>query len=74
MEKQITPEELQQLNSFKAQFSNITFALGENQIRKQMLLNSYNSLKIQEQEFIDRLNIKYGDGIVDSITGIVSYE
>ncbi len=74
MEKKITPEELQQLNSFKAQFSNITFALGENQLRKQMLLNSYNSLKVQEQEFIDVLTIKYGEGAIDSITGIISHE
>jgi hypothetical protein len=71
---QLTPEELQQLNTIKSQANNITFALGENQIRKEMLLDSYKNSLIQEQEFMNRLNIKYGEGSIDINTGIITNE
>ena len=71
---QLTPEELQQLNTIKSQANNITFALGENQIRKEMLLDSYKNQLAQEQEFMNRLNIKYGEGSIDLNTGIITNE
>ena len=71
---QLTPEELQQLNTIKSQANNITFALGENQIRKEMLLDSYKNSLVQEQEFMNRLNIKYGAGSIDLDTGIITNE
>jgi len=71
---QLTPEELQQLNTIKSQANSITFALGENQIRKQMLLDSYKNSLVQEQEFMNRLNIKYGEGSIDINTGIITNE
>jgi hypothetical protein len=71
---QLTPEELQQLNTIKSQVNSITFALGENQIRKEMLLDSYKNQLIQEQELMNRLNIKYGEGSIDLNTGIITNE
>jgi len=71
---QLTPEELQQLNTIKSQANSITFALGENQIRKEMLLDSYKNSLIQEQELMNRLNIKYGAGSIDLDTGIITNE
>jgi hypothetical protein len=71
---QVTPAELQQIKDFKLKFNNLIFALGENRIRKEQLLDSYKSLTIQEQEFISRLSIKYGDGVIDAITGKINYK
>ena len=63
---QITTAELQQIRDF-------IFAIGENRIRKEQLLDSYKSLTIQEQEFISRLSIKYGNGTIDALTGEINY-
>ena len=65
----LTAEELNQLKAFKAQLNQITFALGENRIRKENLISSYRSLTTQEQDFHNKLSIKYGDGSIDLNTG-----
>jgi hypothetical protein len=67
----LTVEELNQLKAFKAQLNQVTFALGENRIRKENLLASYRNLISQEQEFHNKLSIKYGDGSLDLNTGEV---
>ena len=67
--KFLTEEELNQLNGFKAQKNQITFALGENRIQKENLLGSYRTVVTQEQEFYNKLSIKYGDGSLDLNTG-----
>ena len=73
--KFITEEELNQLKGFKAQQNQITFALGEIQVRKENLLSSYRTVATQEQEFYSKLSIKYGDGSLDLNTGeIVPFE
>lgn len=70
--KFITEEELNQLKGFKAQQNQITFALGEINIRKENLLSSYRTIAAQEQEFYSKLSIKYGDGSLDLNTGEIT--
>lgn len=70
--KFITEEELNQLKGFKAQQNQITFALGEINIRKENLLSSYRAVAAQEQEFYSKLSIKYGDGSLDLNTGEIT--
>ena len=70
----ITPEELQQINQFKNQIASVTYAIGENKIRKEMLLNTYRNVEMQQQEFINGLITKYGNGIINIETGEVSYD
>jgi hypothetical protein len=68
----LTEEELNQLNGFKAQKNQITFALGDNRIQKENLLSSYRTVATQEQEFYSKLSIKYGDGSLDLNTGEIT--
>jgi len=70
--KFITEEELNQLKGFKAQQNQITFALGEINIRKENLLSSYRAIVAQDQEFYSKLSIKYGDGSLDLNTGEIT--
>ncbi len=70
--KFITEDELNQLKGFKAQQNQITFALGEINIRKENLLSSYRTIAAQEQEFYSKLSIKYGDGSLDLNTGEIT--
>ena len=70
--KFITEEELNQLKGFKTQQNQITFALGEINIRKENLLSSYRAIAAQEQEFYSKLSIKYGDGSLDLTTGEIT--
>ena len=73
--KFISEEDLNQIKAFKAQANNITFALGKNRIEKESLLTSYRAVISQEQEFYNKLSIKYGDGSLDLNTGeIVPFE
>jgi hypothetical protein len=73
--KFISEEDLNQIKAFKAQANNITFALGKNRIEKESLLASYRAVISQEQEFYNKLSIKYGDGSLDLNTGeIVPFE
>lgn len=73
--KFISEEDLNQIRTFKAQTNNITFALGKNRIEKESLLASYRAIISQEQEFYNKLSIKYGDGSLDLNTGeIVPFE
>lgn len=71
---QITQSELQEISTIKSQANSITFALGENLLKREMLLNQHKELLRQEQEFVSKLVIKYGDGSVDTKTGIITYE
>ncbi len=73
--KFISEEDLNQIKAFKAQTNNIAFALGKNRIEKENLLVSYRNVVAQEQEFYNKLSIKYGDGSLDLNTGeIVPFE
>ena len=67
--KFLTEEELVQLKNYKANKNQITFALGENRLQKESLLSTYRNLTSQEQDFLNKLSIKYGDGSLDLNTG-----
>ena len=69
--KFITEEELLQVKNFKVQKDNITFALGKNRIEKETLIASYKNVISQEQDYLDKLSIKYGNGSLDLNTGEV---
>jgi hypothetical protein len=70
--KFISEEDLNQIKAFKAQLNNITFALGKNRIEKESLLASYRAVSSQEQEYYNKLSIKYGDGSLDLNTGEIT--
>jgi hypothetical protein len=73
--KFISEEDLNQIKAFRAQLNNITFALGKNRIEKENLLASYRNVVAQEQDYYNKLSIKYGDGSLDLNTGeIVPFE
>jgi hypothetical protein len=67
--KFISEEELLQIKSFKAQKDNIAFSLGKNRLEKETLLASFRNVATQEQEYYNKLSIKYGDGSLDLNTG-----
>jgi len=68
----LSESELQQLQDFRRQDNEITFALGQLEVRKtfieiskQNLQNDYRSL-VQKQEALGKeLQEKYGDGSID---------
>lgn len=68
----LSENELQQLRDFQRQDNEITFALGQLEVRKtfidtqkQNLQNDYRSL-VQKQEALGKeLQEKYGDGSID---------
>ena len=68
----LTEEELAQLKNYKANKNQITFALGENRIQKESLLSNYRNLVSQEQDFYNKLSIKYGNGNLDVNTGEIT--
>ena len=70
--KFLTEEELVQIQNYKANRNQITFALGENRIQKESLLSTYRTLVSQEQDFYDKLSIKYGNGNLDLNTGEIT--
>ena len=73
--KFVTEEELLQIKSFKVQKDNITFGLGKNRIEKETLIASYKNVVSQEQDYYNKLSIKYGDGSLDLNTGeIIPFE
>jgi hypothetical protein len=68
----LTEEELAQIQNYKANKNQITFALGENRIQKESLLSTYRSLVSQEQDFLNQLSTKYGNGNLDLNTGEIT--
>ena len=72
IKKFLTEQELSQLKNYKENKNQITFALGENRIQKEMILGSYRNVVNQEQEFLSKLSIKYGDGSLDLVTGEIT--
>ena len=70
--KFLTEEELVQIQNYKVNKNQITFALGENRIQKESLLSTYRNVVSQEQDFYDKLSIKYGNGNLDLNTGEIT--
>jgi len=73
VKKFIAEDELAQVQSFKKVKNNITFALGENRLYKESLLESYRNVVSQEQDYLNKLSIKYGDGSLDVNTGEIAF-
>ena len=70
--KFLAEEELAQIQNYKVNKNQITFALGENRLQKESLLSTYRSLVSQEQDFYNNLSIKYGNGNLDLNTGEIT--
>lgn len=70
----LAEDELLQIRDFKLEYDNIAYALGENRLKKESLLSSYHNLTNQEQDFYNRLTIKYGKGSIDLTTGEIVNE
>ena len=68
-EKQLTPEELQQVKDLQNQVQEVTMQLGTVEVRKMQLKNVITSLQQQEEELAKTLSNKYGVGTLDIDTG-----
>ena len=79
-----TETELEKIKSFQQQYVNIQLAFGQIELSKMrfdeqltLLDESYentakdlNKTQKEEREFIDDINKKYGDGVLDPQTGV----
>lgn len=70
--KKVTEVELEQIKIFRSQRSQLAFALGDLELKKEDFLNSYKRLVSQEETFFNTLTIKYGDGNIDINTGEIT--
>ena len=68
-EKQLTPEELQQVKNLQNQVQEITTQLGTIEVRKIQLKNIILKLQQQEEQLAKTLSDKYGNGSLDIDTG-----
>ena len=69
MEKQLTPEELSEIQNLQEQIQEITLQLGSIEIKKIQLKNLVSSLQKKEEEIAVSLSNKYGKGSLDISTG-----
>ena len=68
-EKQLTPEELQQVKNLQNQVQEITTQLGTIEVRKIQLKNIILKLQQQEEQLAKTISDKYGNGSLDIDTG-----
>ena len=68
-EKQLTPEELQQVKSLQEQSQQVTIQLGTLEIKKMQLKDQIKNLQQQEEQLAKSLSDKYGNGSLDIDTG-----
>ena len=68
-EKQLTPEELQQVKSLQEQSQQVTIQLGTLEIKKMQLKDQIKNLQQQEEQLAKSLSDKYGIGTLDIDTG-----
>ena len=68
-EKQLTPEELQQVKSLQEQSQQVTIQLGTLEIKKMQLKDQIKNLQQQEVQLAKSLSDKYGNGTLDIDTG-----
>ena len=71
-EKQLTPEELQQVKNLQNQVQEITTQLGTIEVRKIQLKNIILKLQQQEEQLAKTLSDKYGVGTLDIDTGKIT--
>lgn len=69
MEKQLTPEELKEIQDLQEQIQEITLQLGSIELKKIQLKNLILSLQKKEEEIAVSLSNKYGKGSLDITTG-----
>jgi|TARA_R110000744_G_scaffold333515_2_gene438931 hypothetical protein len=72
MEKQLTPEEIQQIKTLQEQIQQITMQLGTLEIKKIQLKNQVVNIQQQEEEIAQALSDKYGTGTLDINTGKIT--
>ena len=72
MEKQLTPEELQQVQNLQEQTHQVTIQLGTLEIKKIQLKSQVASLQQQEEQIAKILSDKYGVGTLDIDTGKIT--
>lgn len=68
-EKQLTPEELQQVKNLQDQTQQATLQLGNLEIRKMQLKDAIVKLQQAEEQLAKQLSGKYGVGTLDIDTG-----
>ena len=69
MEKQLTPEEIQQIKNLQDQVQQVTLQLGTIEVKKIQLKDSILKLQQQEEQLAKSLSDKYGNGTLDIDTG-----
>ena len=71
-EKQLTPEELQQVKNLQDQVQQATLQLGNLEIKKIQLKESILKLQQTEEQLAKSLSNKYGVGTLDIDTGKIT--
>ena len=72
MEKQLTPEELEQVKSLQQQVQVVTMQLGTLEVKKIQLKDSIVKLQEAEELLAKQLSDKYGNGTLDIDTGKIT--
>ena len=72
MEKQLTPEEIQQIKNLQDQVQQVTLQLGTIEVKKIQLKDSILKLQQQEEQIAKILSDKYGNGTLDIDTGKIT--
>ncbi len=71
-EKQLTPEEIQQIKTLQEQIQDVTLQLGALEVRKINLKDLVVKFRKQEEEIAQSLSDKYGTGTLDINTGKIT--
>ena len=72
MEKNLTPEELQEIKSLQNQIQEVTLQLGTVEVKKIQLKDSILKLQQAEEQLAKSLSDKYGVGTLDIDTGKIT--
>ena len=67
--KKLTEEELKSIRDIKQEYTNLALTLGELELQKLNLSESYKQLVEKESNIAKELREKYGDGTIDLSTG-----
>ena len=71
-EKQLTPEELQEVKILQQQVQVVTLQLGSIEVKKIQLTKEIENLQEQENQLAKNLSSKYGNGNLDLETGKIT--
>ena len=67
--KKLTEEELKSIRDIKQEYTNLALTLGELELQKLNLSESYKQLIEKESNIAKELREKYGEGTIDLSTG-----